>query len=434
MRTTLLAIAVAATAMACGSSSNSSPPDAAPPPPDAVPADPNGCTAHIQPGADAATTQSTVQTALAGAAAGDVICFDAGTYTFTDELSVTGSTITLKGLDGALWDFSQQTTGENGLHATQVTDFVLEDLTLQNAPMNNVRVDNGTHVTLRNLKVTWTDGPSTKNGAYALYPVTCNGVLIEGCDVSNSSDAAIYVGQSQNILVRDNIVHSAAAGIEIENSQNAEVSGNWTFDNVEGILVFALPGLPVKTTSQVLIHDNYVEANNLPTFAPAGNVVALLPSGAGMLIMAASNVEVRNNTIESNEGTGVIVNSCATLATLSGGSLSCADTSAFNGYPQGVDVHDNLFYMNGLAPVFPLSVFEPTGMPPLQDILWDGVLQNSTDMDSAYLCIMNNGTATYLDGDAANALTAAWMPSTNATPVTCSNPAVPTVDVSWTRP
>jgi parallel beta-helix repeat protein len=415
---------------ACGSDS-AAPADAAPAI-DANPADPNGCTMHLKPGADSATTQSAVQTALAGAGPGSVLCFDEGTYNFSDELSVTGASITLKGL-GAVWDFSHQTIGENGLHATQVSDFVVEGLVLQNAAMNNVRIDNGTHVTMRDLTVTWTGGPATTNGAYALYPVGCDGVLIEHCDVSNSSDAAIYVGQSQHVVVRDNIVHSAAAGIEIENTSFAEVYGNWAFDNVEGILVFALPDLPVKTADSILVHDNSIESNNLRTFASAGNVVALVPSGAGMLVMAATHVEIRNNTFESNEGTGIIVNSCDTLSMLAAGLISCTDTG-FNGFPGDVDIHDNLFYMNGLNPVAPLNLFEPTQHPPLQDILWDGVAANATDMPSQYLCVMNNGAATYLDGDAADIFGSSWMPSTDPTPVGCSLPAVAGVDVSWTRP
>jgi parallel beta-helix repeat protein len=433
MRKVLLGCLLAAAA--CGSKSTSETPDANTTP-DATPPDPNGCTLHLQPAATPDDTTTAVQTAFVAAKSGDVLCFDSGTYSFTDELSVTGNGITIKGLSGAVWDFSGQATGENGIHAMNVMDFVIEGLTIHDAPMNSVRIDNGTHVVMRDLTVTWTGGPNQSNGAYALYPVTCTGVLIEGCDVSNSSDAAVYVGQSSDIMVRNNVVHSAAAGIEIENSTGAEVANNWSFDNPAGILVFALPGLPVKVTNQVLVHDNFVEENNLKSFAAPGNVVAYVPSGVGMIIMAAGQVEVTHNTIESNVSTGIVVNSCDTLselATLGGGSYDCTDTTPFTGFPSKVNVHDNLFIDNGLNPVPPMTLFElpkSAPVPPLADILWDGAMVNSTDTPGDYLCLMNNGAAAYENGDALDYLTA-WNPTTDATPVTCTDTAVPPVDLSW---
>ena len=55
---------------------------------------------------------------------------------------------------------------------------------------------------MRNIRSAWTGKVSTQNGAYALYPVLCKNLLIEGCEAIGASDAGIYVGQSQNVTVK----------------------------------------------------------------------------------------------------------------------------------------------------------------------------------------------------------------------------------------
>ena len=54
-----------------------------------------------------------------------------------------------------------------------------------------------------------------------------NDVLVELCRVRAQDDAPIYVGQSSTIIVRYNDVRDGVAGIEIENSGNAQVYGNY---------------------------------------------------------------------------------------------------------------------------------------------------------------------------------------------------------------
>ncbi|GIS32108.1 MAG: hypothetical protein Ct9H90mP4_00220 [Gammaproteobacteria bacterium] len=63
-----------------------------------------------------------------------------------------------------------------------------------------------------NLKTEWTGGPKPTNGAYGLYPVESKNVLIDGCVAIGASDAGIYVGQSQQIIVRNSSAHYNVAG------------------------------------------------------------------------------------------------------------------------------------------------------------------------------------------------------------------------------
>ena len=129
----------------------------------------------------------------------------------------------------------------------------------------------------------------------------CTDVVIEGCKVAGASDAGIYVGQSKNIIVRRNTVEKNVAGIEIENSTQADVYENLATDNSGGILVFTMPDLPTKDGRLCRVFNNKVLANNHDNFAPKGNIVATVPPGTGIMIMANDQVEVFDNTIEKNQ-------------------------------------------------------------------------------------------------------------------------------------
>ena len=63
-------------------------------------------------------------------------------------------------------------------------------------------------------------------------------MLIDSCVAIGASDAGIYVGQSENIIVKNSIAEFNVAGIEIENSYYADVFNNYASNNTGGILVF----------------------------------------------------------------------------------------------------------------------------------------------------------------------------------------------------
>ena len=138
------------------------------------------------------------------------------------------------------------------------------------------------------------------NGAYGVYPVESKNVLIDGVTVSGASDAGIYVGQSDNIIVRNSRAEYNVAGIEIENSTNADVHDNVATHNAGGILVFDLPDLPKIGGHSTRIFNNQIVENDTPNFAPPGNIVANVPTGSGVMLMANKNVHVFGNTFDKN--------------------------------------------------------------------------------------------------------------------------------------
>ena len=110
-------------------------------------------------------------------------------------------------------------------------------------------------------------GPKTTNGAYGIYPVKSKNVLIEDSASIGASDAGIYVGQSQNVIVRRNRAEKNVAGIEIENTINADVYENTATGNTGGILVFNMPNLPQPGQSTRVFNNKSID-NNLAISPP----------------------------------------------------------------------------------------------------------------------------------------------------------------------
>ena len=240
-----------------------------------------------------------------------VIQFPAGIYDFTSELSSSVDNIVIRGTGmdneaGTVLRFDNQTSGAQGIYATG-NNFVVEDIAIENTPGDSIKVEGSNGVTIRRVRVEWTNGPDENNGAYGLYPVQTRNVLIEDSEVRGASDAGVYVGQSEIIIVRRNYVWENVAGIEIENSKYADVYENETFANTGGVLIFDLPGPPVQGGEATRVFNNIIRDNNTPNFAPEGNVVASVPTGTGIMVMANDDIEIFGNTITGNQSGGIYI-------------------------------------------------------------------------------------------------------------------------------
>jgi parallel beta-helix repeat protein len=312
------------------------------------------------------------QAAMINAKPGDVIEFGPGRFEFRSTLSldVSGVTVRGQGPDKTILNFKEQGagTGGEGVLITSKENVTLEDFAIEDARGDAVKAQGTKKIAFRNIRALWTGGPKETNGGYGIYPVSCASVLIEGCTSIGASDAGIYVGQSEDIIVRNNKAEKNVAGIEIENSVRADVYGNLATDNSGGILVFALPDLPIKEGRHCRVYNNTLRGNNHPNFAPKGNIVATVPPGTGMMIMANDQVEVFNNTIEQNQTTGLAIVSYMITG------LAIKDEK-YDPFCESIHIHDNRFISNGGAPGGILGGL--LGMllgTPLPDILYDGAL------------------------------------------------------------
>ncbi len=260
---------------------------------------------ELAPGDD---LQERALEALITASPKTVVQFPAGVYDFTSELSSSVDNIVIKGTGteedgGTVLRFDNQTVGAQGVFATG-DNFVIEDIAIENTPGDSIKIEGANGVTIRRVRVEWTNGPDENNGAYGLYPVQCRNVLIEDSEVRGASDAGVYVGQSEIIIVRRNIASQNVAGIEIENSKFADVYENEAIGNTGGVLVFDLPNIPVQGGEAVRVFNNKITDNNEPNFAPAGNIVAGVPTGTGLMMMANDDIEIFDNAITGNQSSG----------------------------------------------------------------------------------------------------------------------------------
>ncbi len=317
---------------------------------------------HVAAGENA---HERLQTALIEAQPGDTIHIAAGRYALADGLSldVPGVTIRGDGPGATILDFTAQKGEGEGLLITS-DQVVVRDIGIENPAGNGIKSKGSDGIALVNIRVEWTGGPKSTNGAYGLYPVSSKNVLIDRSVVKGASDAGIYVGQSQNIIVRNSRAEMNVAGIEIENSHDAAVVGNVATNNAGGILVFDLPDLPQQGGRNVRVSGNQVVGNNHVNFAAPGNIVAGVPSGTGIMVMANRNVSVWGNQVIGNKGNAVMVVAYT---------QQFAD-KAYNPLPQEVEVWGNDFRGNGSDPAFKggkeIAAAVGGTLPP---VMWDGI-------------------------------------------------------------
>ncbi len=372
--------------------------------------DVSACAVVIGPTDDDTTT---IQTALIeGAQSGDTVCLCPGTYELNNEVQVATPNLTIRGVgasrDDVVLDFAGQIGGDEGLTATS-DGFTVENLSVKNSPGNGIAVTGADGVVFRNLHVYWDAGSVETNGAYAVYPVQSTNVLIEDCEIVGAADAGVYVGQSTNIIVRNNVVHGNVAGIEIENSNDAEVYGNQAYDNAAGILVFTLPNLAKTDGVRCDVHDNEIYENNHENFGTG--IVGSVPPGIGILVVAAHETHIHGNDIRDNVTGGVVLVGHDTLRLIVS---ELEQDPATDPDPEITYIYENTFDNNGTAPEEPLDLI---GVVPIEEVLWDGVEKSA---GSAQLCL-SMSPPTFRNVNGLANLTNPAMHSTDTTPFECDH-------------
>jgi parallel beta-helix repeat protein len=402
------------------------------------------------------TTEAEIAAAFNNASAGSTLTFGPGTFKFSNTLTLSAKNLTIVGAGATqtILDFTGQTGGSDGIDGLDGSDgLLMSDFSVQNAAQNGIKVIGSTGVTFLRLNVTWTSSNVSSHGPYGIYPISDKNVLIDSCSVSGSSDSGFYIGQSDMVIVRNNTATQNVAGIEIENTFNADVHDNTASDNTAGILVFDLPGLPQQGGHNVRIYKNSMLHNNTPNFAVPGDIVSIVPAGTGFFVMANHDVEVFQNTVQQNH-TGALAVISFLLADQPLGD------AGYYPFPSRIHIHDNdapcdgSANSNGTAPdintQFGLLLATATSVFPggvLPSLLWDGLYDPSIDAGSnpnpMTICFSNNnvgnlqtdGGATgfadlnfyEFDADAGPVGNLAMILSQNLADFTCQLPALPAV-------
>jgi len=351
--------------------------------------------------------QKWLQMQLIEARPGDVITIPAGIHPINRGLSLNVSGVTLRGegMDKSILSFKNQIQGAEGL-LVNASDFTIEDLAIEDPVGDGIKINEGKNIIIRRVRAEWTNGPDEDNGAYGIYPVQTQNLLLEECVAIGASDAGIYVGQSENVVVRNNRAEFNVAGIEIENTINADVYGNVVTNNTGGILVFNMPDLP-RPGHSTRVYENKIIANNTDNFGAEGTPVASVPAGSGIVINSSDRVEIFNNEIADNDTANIIISSY--YATGFQGTLELA--ANYDPYPETIYIYGNTFSGGGSSPdgldlkALKIAMFGLGGSFP--DILWDGYVNaDKVDEDgnllAAYSICVNNGDAQVLNADLGN--------------------------------
>ncbi len=355
-------------------------------------------------GVDWVNNEKSIQASLINAQPGDTIVLDSGYYWFTKGMVLEGKeNLVIKGagMDKTYLSFKGQTSGSAGLKISNCKNIELIGFHIEDAKGDNIKVSETDGIFFKGLRTYWTNGAKSTNGAYGLYPVLCKNVLIEDCVAARASDAGIYVGQSDTVIIRRNVVYENVAGIESENSNIVDIYDNKVFNNTGGILIFDLPGL-TQYGSQTRIFNNMVEGNNHRNFAPAGNIVSSVPPGTGIMLLSTRDAEIFDNEIVHNRTVGTAITSYELILAMeieetgSGeGSLELHNANysldtLYNPFPDGVYIHSNFYkskhWFPSLRNDFGKLLFRYFPFKSIH-ILWDGFTDPDRSEESPILCI-----------------------------------------------
>ena len=238
-----------------------------------------------------------IQKAIEQAPAGSVIEVEPGTY--HEALVVDSAGITLRGVvSGAKRPVLDGQGKLNDGVIASGSPFTMSGFAVQHYKGNGVTTQQVDGVTLTDLIIDDT-------GLYGVYPIQSRNIEITHCSVTRISDAGIYVGESERAVVAYNAVFKNVAGIEIENTNDADVHDNVAYDNTAGILVFVLPGKVLKEAKRNRVHHNWVLHNNTPNFGDPDAIVGQLPYGMGILVMGADDTVVEDNWVRGNQSSGI---------------------------------------------------------------------------------------------------------------------------------
>jgi parallel beta-helix repeat protein len=319
----------------------------------------------------AGTTGQSIITQVAGALANTTFAFPAGTFTFTNTITlpkVNGLRFVGAGSGSTIFNFSglpSGTTGEGILTTSGTSNLTFEKFAVVDTPGDGIKAEGVTGVYFSDVKVSWTSADNSKHGSYGIYPVSSTNVSVSNCQVGilnadgtgsgGARDTGIYVGQSANISVNNSKVYGNVSGIEIETSSGADVLNNTSTANTAGVLVFSLPNihLPGGTsanTTTVRVVNNTITNNNTLNYGDPAGTVYQVPGGTGILVLAADNVEISNNTISGNHTVALAVASYCTLDPTFCMQFPFPDPN-LNPFANNIYIHDNTFSGNGTSPV-----------------------------------------------------------------------------------
>jgi len=209
------------------------------------------------------------------------------------------------------------------------------------------------------IQTRWVDGfqfvrnASVNNLNNGIYPTLSANGLVQNNVSYGSLDTAMWVAGSENVRVIGNEVFGSVIGFEITVSKDVLFTQNKVYDNTVGIGLFhpngaGNPPTAVDDLSNWVIVHNDVRDNNRPNEALPGTFQSALPPGIGILLAGVSGHTIAKNTVKGNGFVGIAVLGWCTAN--DGGPNNCgARPPVIDGVLYDPAANDNLIAQNKVS-------------------------------------------------------------------------------------
>ncbi|QBM17764.1 hypothetical protein MARI_18850 [Marinobacter sp. JH2] len=275
------------------------------------------------------------------------------------------------GKDETVLNF-RESDNVTGLEALNVRGITVRDLTVLDSPGDAFKLKGVKWGTLLNVRAIWSGGdapiteenyasrlhvecttppmnegdptpdytPSSSAGRYGIYPVESENILVDNVESIGASDAGIYVGQTNNAIIRNSRAAYNVMGFEIENVQGGEYDTNVAECNTGGFLIYDLENITQYGDTSVML-NNISRNNNTYNFAHSG-IVSAIPRGTGFITLGYDNIEIYDNVFEDNSTAAIIYTSYELLD----GKGKTTDKK-LDPYTEGLHIHNNVMKNSG---------------------------------------------------------------------------------------
>lgn len=314
-------------------------------------------TFRIKPGPAA---EPALEAALLQAAPGDRIHLDRGLFTFTKGIEIAQAGVRFEGAgaDKTVLSFLEQTDGQPALRLSGGSQTV-RNLVIENAMNGAVYAEGGSSFVFSSVAVRYTQPPRLVT-ADGFDLVRVRDVLFDGVIVTGASDAGVHLSQSGNVVLRNSILDENGAGLVIADTIQVDAYDNSFSGNGVGAAVVDFAQVAGEAAS-VRVFRNQILRNDRKA-RPASLIGIGAPPAVGLVVMAAHDVHLFQNSIGEHGGSNLLI-------------LSTSGSPVDPNYipvTHNLMVRDNVFGRSGFAPQGQLMTLRDRGFT-IPDILWDGV-------------------------------------------------------------
>jgi Periplasmic copper-binding protein (NosD) len=150
------------------------------------------------------------------------------------------------------------------------------------------------------------------NGEYAIFPVrSAHGRMTRNVAARTRTDACLYVGESEDVLVDHNRASDCQIGLQIENCRHVRMRHNRAIGNTAGIIVDVVDDRQLTVSADNEVTGNLVRDNNRPNTAGPDDETADLVPGIGIVLNGADRNLFARNRIEGHQLAGfTLTNFC----------------------------------------------------------------------------------------------------------------------------